>query len=273
MRMVTVMHWHRIRTIGSTAAMAGLFAGAAISGVQAQQPISLGQSAADGSGWSFNVAPYLWMATINANLNQNLPAQLAGTVNSAPSIGFGDLLRHLNFATMIVADARYDRFSFLTDFIYMNLSAAPAQFKSFNIPGATATPISAGLHASEGLNVNASVWTLAGGYTLAEGGWGNLDMIAGFRYLALNTRTNYNLGLTVTDLVGNQTTVGRIGSATSNGEVWNGIGGFRGRIHLPDTPLFIPYYVDIGAGGSKLTWQAASGLGYHTSWADLSGLM
>jgi hypothetical protein len=25
-----------------------------------------------------------------------------------------------------------------------------------------------------------------------------------------------------------------------------------------------------GAGGSTLTWQIASGLGYHTSWSDLS---
>jgi hypothetical protein len=45
----------------------------------------------------------------------------------------------------------------------------------------------------------------------------------------------------------------------------------RGRLRLGgDTGLFIPYYFDAGAGGSKLTWQIASGLGYHTSWSDLS---
>ena len=171
---------------------------------------------------------------------------------------------------MIAADARYDKFSFLTDFLYMNLSGTPSKLKSFNLPNATAAPIPAELQANAGMNVNASVWTLAGGYTLAEGLWGNLDIIAGFSYLALNTRTNYNLGLTVTDLSGNQKTVGRIGSATSSGEVWNGIGGLRGRVRLPGSALFIPYYFDAGAGGSKLTWQAASGLGYHTRLADLS---
>ena len=36
------------------------------------------------------------------------------------------------------------------------------------------------------------------------------------------------------------------------------------------TGLFIPYYFDAGAGGSQFTWQIASGIGYHLSWADLS---
>ena len=38
----------------------------------------------------------------------------------------------------------------------------------------------------------------AGGYTLAQGDCGNFDAIASIRFLALNTRANFNLGLTVT---------------------------------------------------------------------------
>jgi hypothetical protein len=53
-------------------------------------------------------------------------------------------------------------------------------------------------------------------------------------------------------------------------DIWNGIGGIRGRIRLGNTPLFIPYYFDIGAGGSQLTWQIASGLGNQTRWGALS---
>jgi len=34
--------------------------------------------------------------------------------------------------------------------------------------------------------------------------------------------------------------------------------------------MFIPYYFDAGAGGSKLTWQIASGLGNRTRLADVS---
>ena len=57
---------------------------------------------------------------------------------------------------------------------------------------------------------------------------------------------------------------------TSSINLWNGIGGFRGRLRLGNSGLFIPYYFDAGAGASKLTWQIASGLGYHMGWGDVS---
>ena len=86
----------------------------------------------------------------------------------------------------------------------------------------------------------------------------------------MNATIDYSLGLTLTGPRGNGATFGGIGSVSGSGDIWNGIGGFRGRIRLGDTGLFIPYYFDIGAGGSKLTWQIASGLGYHTELGRLS---
>jgi len=61
-----------------------------------------------------------------------------------------------------------------------------------------------------------------------------------------------------------------VGSVSGSGDVWNGIGGFQGRIRTGKSGLFIPYYFDIGAGGSNLTWQISSGLGYHAGLADVS---
>lgn len=248
----------------------GLLASATISGVQAQQPISMGQSEANPSAWTFNVAPYLWTATINTNMNFNLPSPLVGTVSTDPSIGFGTLLSHLNFATMAAADAQYNRFSLITDLIYFNVQGAASQLKTVNVPGLLPVPISIGLQTRVGLSVNATVWTLAGGYTLVEGDWGNFDMISGFRYIEVNSKVNYDVGLTAIGPAGSHATFGGIGTLAASGGVLNGIGGFRGRIRLGDTGLFMPYYFDAGAGGSKLTWQIASGLGYHTHLADLS---
>jgi hypothetical protein len=252
------------------AAVTGLLAAAGMSRAHAQQPISSGQQGTNPSGWTFDVAPYLWMPTINSSLSFNLPPALGGTVSAAPSIGFGDLVSHLNFGAMVAADARYDRFSILTDFMYMNLSGTAGQLRSVNFPRLQAIPISGGVRASESMNLNTSIWTLAGGYTLLQGGWGNLDVIAGFRYLELNVRTNYSLGLTITGPRGNGATFGGVGSVSGDGHIWNGIGGFRGRILIGNTSLFIPYYFDAGAGGSNLTWQIASGLGYHVGFADIS---
>ena len=259
-----------LRRIVMAVVLTGLLTAGTIFGARAQQPISAGQPAANSSGWIFNVAPYVWFATINTNLSFNLPPALGGTVSADSSVGFGDLVSHLNFATMVAADAQYDRFSVLTDFLYMNLSGTASQFRSINFFGRPSMPISKSVQVSVGQNLNASIWTLAGGYTVIQGDWGNFDVIAGVRYLRVIASIDYSLGLTLTGPRGNSATFGGIGSVSGRADIWNGIGGFRGRVRIADTGLFVPYYFDIGAGGSNLTWQIASGLGYHLSWADLS---
>jgi len=171
---------------------------------------------------------------------------------------------------MVAADAQYDRFSLLTDFMYLNVSGIAAHFKSIDFVGVPSQPISRSLQTSTGTRLDTTIWTLAGGYTLLQGDWGNFDVIAGFRYAGANDTTDYSLGLTVTGPRGNGATFGGIGGVSGSANIWNGIGGFRGRIRISNTGLFIPYYFDIGTGGSNLTWQIASGLGYQTGWAGVS---
>jgi len=81
---------------------------------------------------------------------------------------------------------------------------------------------------------------------------------------------DYNLALTITGPRGNGATFGGNGSVSGSADIWNGIGGFRGHVKVGDWGLFVPFYFDAGAGGSRLTWQISSGIGYHASWADLS---
>lgn len=224
----------------------------------------------DSSGWTFNIAPYGWFATIGSTVNYHLPPALGGTVTAQPTVGFGEILSHLDFATMIAADARYDRFSLLTDFVYLKVGGTASQLKLVNFPGQPSIPISAAVRTSEGLNLNASIWTLAGGYTVLQEDWGSFDLIAGFRYLGVNASTNYNLALSLTGPRGNGATFGGVGSVSGSANVRNGIGGFRGRVRIGKTGLFVPYYFDVGAGGANLTWQIASGLGYQIGWAGVS---
>ncbi len=260
-----------LRRIVVAGVLTGLLVVGAASGVQAQQPAAPAQPAASPSGWTFNVAPYVWFASLNATTNLNLPPIVGGgTVTSTTSVGFGELLNHINFGAMVAADAQYDRFSVLTDFLYLNLGGVASQFKSVNFPNYPRIPISGLAQASGGLHLSAPIWTLAGGYTLLKGDWGNLDVIAGFRYLGINATIDYSLGFTVTGPRGRSQAFGGVGDVSGSLNLFNGIGGFRGRIRLGDTGLFIPYYFDIGAGGSNLTWQIASGIGYQTKWADLS---
>jgi hypothetical protein len=235
----------------------------------AQQPAT---QASTSSGWIFNVAPYIWLPTVHANLQYNLPPTLGGRLPTELSSGPSDYISNLNFAAMLAADARYDRFSVLTDFIYTNANAGSTNIRSLDFFGLPSMPISRSLETSTSSRMAATVWTLAGGYTVLEGDWGNFDLLAGFRYLGVNSTTNYSLDLTVVGPRGNGASFGGIGGISASRTIWNGIVGLRGRIRLPVEGLFIPYYFDIGGGGSQPTWQIASGLGYQTGWVGVSAL-
>ena len=113
-----------MRQIATIVILTGLLVARVTAGARAQQPTGSGQQAAEPSGWTFNIAPYGWLANINMTSNLPLPPKLGGTVTTDSSIGFGNLLSHLNFVAMVAADAQYDRFSVLTDFMYI-IWAAP----------------------------------------------------------------------------------------------------------------------------------------------------
>src|SRR5271167_3501021 len=122
--------------------LTGLLATGALSNAHAQQPASAGQQVTAPSGWIFNVAPYLWTANLNTTTSLNLPpAAGGGTVTSTTSLGFDELLQHLNSAVMVTGDAQYNQFSILTDYMYMNLGGTAAQFKSVNFSGLPHIPI------------------------------------------------------------------------------------------------------------------------------------
>lgn len=261
-----------IRRILLGALTAGFLAVSAVSAVKAQQPTSSGTQPANASGWSFNIAPYVWLPTMNTSLNYTLPAALSGRLATDVSAGPGDYISKLNFAAAFAADAQYQRFSLLTDFMYVSAGVGTTNVKSLNFFGLPSMPISRGLEIATSSTLKTTLWTLAGGYTVFNGDWGNFDLIAGFRYLGVSANTDYNLALMVVGPRGNGATFGGSGGISGNGDIWNGIAGFRGRIRLADTGLFIPYYFDIGTGGSNLTWQVASGLGYQTGWAGVSAV-
>jgi hypothetical protein len=242
------------------------------SGARAQQPASLPAQPANPSGWIFNVAPYLWLPHINVGLGYDLPPALGGKLPTDVTTGPGEYLPNLNFAAAFAADAQYGRLSVLTDFMYMNVRAASTNIRSLDFFGLPSQPISRSLETSTSSTLKSTLWTLAGGYTVASGDWGNFDLLAGFRLLGVNANTNYSLALTVVGPRGNGATFGGVGGVSASRDIWNGIAGFRGRIRLPVNGLFIPYYFDIGAGGSNLTWEISSGLGYQTGWAGVSVL-
>lgn len=214
-------------------------------------------------GWSFEIAPYVWLPSVDANLRYQLPDNIGGTADV--SADPGNYLDKLNFALAFAASARRDRFTLLTDFMYVNATASTSNVESANIVGVGRNPISTEANLGTQTRLQTTLWTLAGGYTLASGAWGNVDAIGGVRYLGIDVRTSYNLSV---QLVGPRgrggPSFGGGGRFSDSDNIWNGIVGLHGRLRLGESGFFVPYYADIGTGDSNLTWQAFGGIGYQT---------
>src|SRR5690348_14877896 len=82
------------------------------------------------SGLTVSIAPYLWLASIDATAK--VPVLGGGSATTASTVTPWDYLPHLNFAAMLAGEARYDRFSVFTDFIYMNVNGARNRIQSFD---------------------------------------------------------------------------------------------------------------------------------------------
>jgi hypothetical protein len=219
-------------------------------------------------GWSFEIAPYLWLPTVNATLRYNVPSNFGGTADVKADAG--DYFANLNGALALAGVVRYDRFSVLTDIMYVSATAGGSRVDSVNIADIGRDPISSTVNTGGDTTLKTTLWTLAAGYTVASGTWGNVDVLAGFRYLGIDSNTNYLLAVTLTGPRGNAgPTFFGAGSLAANDSIWNGIVGLRGRINIAESGFFIPYYLDLGAGNSNFTWQTFAGIGYQTGWAGV----
>jgi opacity protein-like surface antigen len=132
--------------------------------------------------------------------------------------------------------ASYKQFGILADLMYLKVSP------SYETPGP--------LFKRTDLSLEQTMLNLVGTYRILEGEKGWLSLNAGARYM------NLNLGLTLQP--GRAPGTGAAGGS----KWWDAVGGFRGQYNITDR-LFTGFLADIGAGDSKLTWQALVGLGYR----------
>lgn len=248
-------------TARSLAAAAALF-------VLSVAPPAQAQDTGLRPGWSFEVTPYAWLPSVNANLRYALPTDLGGSLDVKADAG--DYFAELNFATAFAASVRYDRFTLLTDVMYVSADAGGSRGRSADIIGVQRNPVSRRVDVSGNTNLKTTLWTLAGGYTVASGSWGNVDVLAGFRYLGIDATSDYNLTVTLLGPLGNAgPTFGGPGRLSGSDNIWNGIVGVRGRINIAESGVFVPYYLDIGTGDSNFTWQTFAGIGYQSGWAGV----
>lgn len=220
------------------------------------------------SGWQFTVTPYFWAPALDTKLRYELPPGSGNARNSDVRIDSINLVDALNAAAMFAAEARNGRFSILTDLIYLSFGNASSTVESVDFIQGGRNRVSGTLNAGTDSTVSGSLWTLAGGYTIADGGWGNVDGFAGFRLFSLSSDTDVRLSATFMG-PGPGETFASTGRLSRNTDLFDGIVGIRGRFLL-GSGFHIPYSFDVGAGSSNLTWQAAAAIGYQTGWAGVT---
>jgi hypothetical protein len=216
--------------------------------------------------WQFGITPYFWAPRIDGTLKYGVPPGAGGSPDVA--IDADDYLENLDFAFMIAGEARKGRWSVFTDVIYLDFSDDDSKVKSIDFIDGGPDLVNASLDAGTETSFKALAWTLAGGYSMLQGDLGRLELLAGFRYFGVDASTDWRLTTTITGPGGSHS-FPPSGSASQREDLWDGIIGLRGRLNLGGSKFYIPYYIDVGAGSSELTWEGMAGLAYGFKWVDI----
>lgn len=236
---------------------------AALAGALLLSPLcAQAQTAAESDSWKFSVMPYLWLPTINGKLNFGPPSP--GNASANVKLDPGNYLDSLDMALMLSGTARKDRWVLGTDLLYLHFSNTDAKVERVDVnPGSGPVNVpTVSLNAGASADIKGTVWTMVGGYAVIQEPKTSLDVLAGFRYLGLDVKSDWHLTTTVGGF-------GFAGSPQKKEDIWSGIVGAKGRFNLGDSDWFANAYVDVGGGSSVFTWQGVAGIGYAFKWGDV----
>jgi hypothetical protein len=215
----------------------------------------------ESANWQFAATLYAWVPVIDGRVSY------AGDTRSSDlHVSMGDVLSHLKMTFQGAFDAHNGRWGIFTDVVYVDLGGVKSQARDFSI-GNIGLP--AGTTTSLSLDLKALVWTVAGEYrVMTDPAW-TVDLLGGARLLRLKP----TLGYSITGNIGPIVLPGRNGSKQVDESVWDGIIGVKGRYAFgSDRKWFVPFYLDVGTGQSKSTWQGAAGIGYAYHWGEVAAV-
>jgi len=205
--------------------------------------------------WTWRATIYGWFPGINGTTKfEDLQGGGEITANTNPN----SYLSRLQFAFMGTLEARRGPWSVIGDAIYLNFGNHASRINSIGGPGGdVAIPVDLGTTT----NLEGFVGMLAGGYTIMQSPGARADVLVGIRYARIKSSLDW-------DLAGPAGVLPASGSAEKTSSLTDGIVGARGAFELGNA-WYVPWYADAGAGSSRFTWQAMTGIGYHFGWGDL----
>lgn len=198
-------------------------------------PAAAGVAEQGDAGWALEFTPYLWASV--SPLRVDLGTGPSNGVNVPVSV----FSTNLDFAIMGSLEARKGRWGGLVDAQYVKLGVTGAQAAN------ALTPFS-----NLDVSYSQQIWTLAGFYRLSEGAF-TVDLLGGARYLYAKTDTQFSTAFVPATL----------GQERDKGW-WDGIVGARTLVPMGGNWALLGY-LDVGGGGSKLSYQAIVGANYAYS--------
>ncbi len=188
---------------------------------------------------------------------------LPGTPSPGISVDASTILENLKMTFMGSLELHNGKWGAYTDLLYVNVGSSKSGTRDFQVDG---RPVD--LTGNLNLDVKMVGWTLAGQYRLATGDPAlTADLLAGARVLSVKN----TLGWSFAGAAGSHPLVGRSGSTEVEDSFWDAIIGIKGRYAFgAERQWFVPYYLDIGTGQTKLTYQIATGIGYKFGWGEMA---
>ena len=223
-------------------------------GLTALMPLAA-QAQASTDKWQWELAIYGWFPAIGGSTS------FPSTGRSGPNIDVtaSEVIDALKMVFMGQAEVRKGPWGAWTDLVYADLGGSKSGSRNFTVDG---RPVTA--NADLSLDVKSTVWTLAGLYNLSSTPENITDLLFGVRMLNMKQTLDWSLSTAIPELPT------RSGQASVDGTDWDAIVGLKGRYFVgAERKWFLPYYVDVGTGQSKLTWQINAGVGYRFDWGSV----
>lgn len=210
------------------AACAALHAGTAIA-AEPQSAPAVDAVASD--EWKFSVSPYLWAPALSGKItHRRLPP-----VDVDAS--FDKIFDNLDFAAMLMGDARKGRYSIFGDLLYVKVGAQ----------GDTPRVI---LADSADVKNESFTGMIGAGYSVLDRSEHSLDVVGGLRVWSVDNSIKFNGPLTR-------------GTKYSDSATWvDAMVGVRGTYNF-HSRAYLTGWGMIGAGGAQADWDLGLGVGYN----------
>jgi hypothetical protein len=221
--------------------------------------IGVAQSTSD--EWRVGATAYGFFPSIGGSTR--FPVQSGGGTIDVPVDKVVDSIKFVFMGSLDVHNGRWGAF---TDLMYLNQGVDKANSRDFTIGG---QQIPADTSANLGWDLKGVIWTLAGEYRVVADAGLTLDLLAGTRLADLEQELRWN----ITGSLGPLPPAARSGIGKAEVSDWDFLVGLKGRHRFEQAREWsLPFYLDVGAGDSDLTWQIAGGVSYAFGWGELSAM-